>query len=182
MARTLPTKSGSVTHVKAEIIADAPIEVVWNTLMDFSSYGQWNPFVRSQSITDASYKPLSEQPVPSEGDHLLLKVRIPPKGLDDVDTGLSQSKEIITYVDKINHGIGWKQDNLPNWLLNTHRWQDLEEIDLDGKKHTKYTTLITFTGPLAYMVKWLMVGKLTTSFRAMAEGLKTRSEYLAKNS
>ncbi len=34
-------------HLATEIIINAPIETVWDELMDFKSYPEWNPFVIS---------------------------------------------------------------------------------------------------------------------------------------
>ena len=33
--------------LETEIVIDAPVEEVWNTLMDFESYAEWNPFIKS---------------------------------------------------------------------------------------------------------------------------------------
>lgn len=40
-------KSNNMTALQTEIIINAPAEKVWNVLMDFEKYGQWNPFVKS---------------------------------------------------------------------------------------------------------------------------------------
>ncbi len=34
-------------NICTEVEIDAPIEVVWQNLMDFSSYPRWNPFIKS---------------------------------------------------------------------------------------------------------------------------------------
>lgn len=34
------------THVRTTLDIDAPLEKVWEVLSDFSSYGEWNPFIR----------------------------------------------------------------------------------------------------------------------------------------
>lgn len=34
-------------HLQTEIIIDAPAQVIWDQLMDFDSYHQWNPFIQS---------------------------------------------------------------------------------------------------------------------------------------
>ena len=59
------------------------------------------------------------------------------------------------------------------WLMTTERWQWLTRTE-DGK--TKYETIEVFGGIMAYLVKWLVRGKLELGFQAMANDLKSRSE------
>lgn len=40
------------TTIQTEIIINAPLEIVWNTLMQFEHYPNWNPFIQ-QIIGDA---------------------------------------------------------------------------------------------------------------------------------
>ena len=35
-----------MNQIKSEIIINAPIELIWNTLLDFKSYPNWNPFIK----------------------------------------------------------------------------------------------------------------------------------------
>lgn len=39
------TKKQIMKSIRTEIVIDAPISKVWNTLIDFDSYKDWNPFV-----------------------------------------------------------------------------------------------------------------------------------------
>jgi hypothetical protein len=39
------SKSLSDKNIQTGIIINAPLHVVWNNLMDFSSYPDWNPFI-----------------------------------------------------------------------------------------------------------------------------------------
>ena len=32
-------------EIKTEIAINAPIDKIWNTLLDFKSYPNWNPFI-----------------------------------------------------------------------------------------------------------------------------------------
>ena len=34
-------------ELRTETVIDAPVERIWQVLMDFDSYPQWNPFIRS---------------------------------------------------------------------------------------------------------------------------------------
>ncbi len=33
-------------QIKSEITINAPIDIIWNTLLDFNAYQSWNPFIR----------------------------------------------------------------------------------------------------------------------------------------
>jgi len=180
MPYTTPDIPNSVTHISTEIIVDAPIETVWNVLLDFSSYEKWNTFVRSQLITDVNFSPLNPQPMPTEGAYLVMHARIPPGGLGNSKKGLTRSEEIVTFVDVEHHRVGWKQLSYPDWLLKAHRWQYLEEIEVEGKKMVKYSTVETFSGPFAWIIRSFLTKNLQTSFNAMAQNLKEYSEQLTR--
>jgi hypothetical protein len=38
-------------HISNEITINAPVNKVWNTLIDFNKYPEWNPFIRKASGT-----------------------------------------------------------------------------------------------------------------------------------
>lgn len=197
MSRPFPDVSRAVTYIKAEVTIDAPLKTVWDAILDFPAYPAWNPFVRSQAITDPMFRPLLAHPKPTEGAHLLMHVRIPPKGLDDNDKGLQSSKEVITFIDEKNYRIVWAQVGIPKWLLKAERWQEVTEVQVDGRAIAKYMTVEVraltclyvmlcidilaqvFNGPAALVVRLFMRKNLTTSFEAMANGLKKYSEELA---
>ncbi|KAF8579583.1 hypothetical protein K439DRAFT_1637810 [Ramaria rubella] len=176
-----PDISRAVAHVKVETIIDSPSDVVWNIILDFPAYSKWNSFVRSQVITDSSFKPFLEPPKPSEGAYLLMHVRVPPRGVSDNDKkGLTSTKEIITYVDEESRRISWKQCGIPSWLLRADRWQEVTEEQIDGSVLTKYMTVEVFNGPSAWVIRWFMLKNLTKAFNAMADDLRKRSEALAR--
>jgi Polyketide cyclase / dehydrase and lipid transport len=141
MSRLPPDITRAVTHIKAQVTIDASSEAVWNAILDFPAYPAWNPFVRSQAITDSSFRPLLAHPKPSEGAHLIMHARIPPRGLDDNDKGLQSSKEVITFLDEKNHRIVWETVGFPKWLLRTERWQEVTVEQIDGITVTKYMTV-----------------------------------------
>ena len=202
MSRLPPDITRAVTYIKVETTIDAPPGTVWNVLLDFPAYPIWNPFVRSQAITDSSFRPLLDHPQPSEGAYIAMRVRVPPRGLDDNDKGLRASKEVVTFVDVKNHRIVWEQVGLPKWLIRAERWQEVTEEQDDGKSSTKYMTIEVrfstrlnlildaingifkiifqvFHGPGAWFVRLFMHANLMKSFQAMADGLKKHAEGLA---
>ncbi|KAH7919555.1 hypothetical protein BV22DRAFT_1099260 [Leucogyrophana mollusca] len=167
-----PLASNGVFSVSTSIDIDAPREVVWEVLMDWKSYREWNPFVRNQQITDAHKKPLADQ-TPHEGSHLYIHpVNIPPAFTDD-KWFPGSAFERISALDKSNYRVAWVNIEMPHWLLNAERWQALVEIE-GGK--TRYETIEVFGGVVAYIVRTFFGKGLNEGFRAMAEGLKKRAE------
>lgn len=102
-------------------------------------------------------------------------IHIPPT-LDDASVHFWQKVSVdavSTVVDRINHRVAWISTALPKFLLFVERWQSLTEVE-GGK--TKYETLETFNGILAYPLKWFAEGNMKLGVRVMAEGLKERAE------
>lgn len=155
----IPDIAQSVTHVSSEIIIDAPLKVVWHAILDFPLYEKWNPVVRSQVITDSTFQPLEPQPKPAEGTRLLMRVCLPPAGPDlPASKGLLTSHEVITILDEEYHRVGWTQVAYPRWLVETHRLQEVTEVEVDAKKMTKYSTLVVWCPTLKF--KYFLVNLL----------------------
>ncbi|CAL1698228.1 unnamed protein product [Somion occarium] len=99
---TPPRAEDGVFTMTASATIDTPVEKVWNVLLDFPSYPEWIPFVRSQVIVDAANKPLNDQ-TPRVGSNLILTVNIPPGR----ESHPPKSREIVTLVDHENHRVVW---------------------------------------------------------------------------
>ncbi|OSD00007.1 hypothetical protein PYCCODRAFT_1414884 [Trametes coccinea BRFM310] len=163
-----PSYTGALV-VSVSIEIDAPIERVWDALLDFPKYKEWNSFVRSQVITDKNKKPLEDQ-TPAEGKYLLMQVHIPPTMDDSIST--TSAFEQITHIQPEQHRIAWK-NLLPPWFVRAERWQALSTNEAG---RTVYETREVFGGIGAYLIKWFIGAKLVKSFQAMAEGLKAYAE------
>jgi len=153
---------------------DAPRQKVWDVLLDFESYGEWNPFVRAQRLVDASGAPPASKE-PAEGLYIDIgRVHIPPTFEEPGLMGKSTVYVQITVVDKEHYRVAWETAGwVPAWLLHSERWQTLEELP-DGR--TKYESLEVFKGPVAYLIKLLVGPGLIQGFQAMADTLKQRAE------
>ena len=81
----------------------------------------------------------------------------------------------VTLLDHTAHRVAWESQTLPQWLLRTERWQWLRVLE-NGK--TRYETIEVFNGPLAWIIKWFVGAKLRLGFKAMADGVKERTEGL----
>ncbi|KAL4065530.1 hypothetical protein V8B97DRAFT_1984657, partial [Scleroderma yunnanense] len=174
-----PVIKEGVFSPEASVVIDAPREVVWEVLMDWKSYHEWNPFVRNQCLTDESKRPLpADQQTPRAGAHLLIHpVHIPPSFDPPKLLPASSIMAIITVMDSQNYRCAWVATGYPAWMLQTERWQALVEVEgEDGRKKTRYETKEVFSGVLAYGISVALAGGLQKGFDAMAEGLKQRSE------
>ncbi|KAJ7701585.1 hypothetical protein B0H17DRAFT_1045902 [Mycena rosella] len=167
-----PLSSTGVFTVAESILIDAPREKVWEILLDFGSYKEWNAFVREQAIVSASGTALADQ-TPAVGKRLLIRtVHLPPTM---GDPGLMQSigiNALITTIDHENYRAAWVANSLPSWAFYAERWQMLT---VEGGK-TKYENFEVFRGILAYLLKFFAGKNLVLGVRAMAEGLKSRAE------
>ncbi|KAF9078299.1 hypothetical protein BDP27DRAFT_1412300 [Rhodocollybia butyracea] len=173
---TPPPVSSAVFSISGSVLIDAPPEKAWEILMDFDSYKQWNPFVRSQKIlNNPNSEPLSV------GHRIKMDpVHLPPT-LDDTNVGFLQKNSTIvevTVLDRENHLVAWRTANmLPRWMLDAERWQMINvKEDGHGKIKCKYESYEVFKGILAYVVKWFVGKELKVAVDAMAQGIKHRAE------
>ncbi|KAF7978189.1 hypothetical protein HWV62_1398 [Athelia sp. TMB] len=173
-----PLSSDGVFSVSASSDISASKETVWNILLDFPKYKEWNPFTRGQIIvaSTSAKTPLPDQ-TPMNGSILrMYPVHIPPT-MDDKSVWLaSSSVERISALDDVNFRAAWVNEAMPRWLLYTERWQTLTTVERDGETVTRYESLLVFWGILSYLVKMLMQSGLKKSSQAMGEALKKRAE------
>jgi len=169
-----PLSTSGVFSVSASIIIDAPRDKVWNVLLDFPKYHEWNPFVRGKTmVTKTDKKPLDDQ-TPKEGEYLIMSpVHIPPT-MNDSSVWLSTtSLGLITVVDNENYRCSWRNVSLPRWLLCAERWYAVSTVLGGG---TKYESIEVFTGIAAIFLMIFMSNGLRKGFAAMGEALKKRCE------
>ncbi|KAJ3878122.1 hypothetical protein F5051DRAFT_452541 [Lentinula edodes] len=177
----LPPAVPSVFAVEANILIDAPIDVVWSVLLDFSKYPEWNPFVRSQIVTDTFYIPTQDQQV-AENLRLIITSQIPP--LTPPVTASSQgnilnehiTRENITHFEPDIYRVAW-QDLSLDLLIQAERWSALSVfVDQNGEAMTFYESREEYNGVLAETVQDLEGVGLLEGFQAQATALKARAE------
>ncbi|TFK44461.1 hypothetical protein BDQ12DRAFT_594353 [Crucibulum laeve] len=176
----LPDLAPGIFSAQSSAIIDAPLQTVWDVLLDFPSYPEWNPFSRSQVVTNALWIPLEDQ-TPHENLRLIIQAQIPPLPTP-VDENTSPnllhaqiSFENITTIDHALHRAAWRAIMLPEVLLDSERWQALSTLP-DGK--TFYESKEVFRGPVGYVVDILFAEGLQEGFDAQATALKNRAESL----
>jgi len=150
-------------HPAAEIDIDAPLEVVWQVMLDTERYGEWNPFVvRAETAQPAAV-----------GNPIVLHVRW-------ADGKRTRSPERITALDGPSTDAGgttsatmsYVYEGLPSklGLVKGVRHQRLVQ---EPGGPTSYATVEEFSGPL---VRFAGPGRVAEGFRRHAAGLKQRAE------
>lgn len=154
-----------VADPRATIEIDAPLELVWQVMLDTASYGEWNPFVVGADTS---------QP-PAVGNPIVLHVQwadgsgtTSPERISAIDEPITDSggttTACLSYVYE-----GWPAKL---GLVRGTRHQRLTQAP-GGP--TTYDTMEVFSGPL---VRFAGPGRVADGFRRHAEALKQRAESL----
>ncbi|KAJ7585343.1 hypothetical protein C8J56DRAFT_788286 [Mycena floridula] len=171
----LPPATPGLFDAHANILINASIDKVWSILLDFPSYPDWNPFVRSQIVTDADFNPLADQ-TPRENLRIIIQSQIPPlKPPVSATTPANPlnahtTMENITHVDNAEFAVAWALLDTPE--INAERWSVLS--DFEGQ--TFYESREVYSGLGAAAVELLFKKGLNEGFEAQAEALKERAE------
>ena len=150
----------------ASITIDAPLELVWEVMLDTASYAEWNPFVeRAETASPAAAgNPIVLHVRWANGRTTRSPERIsaiePPVTADGVSTAC------LSYVFE-----GWPAKV---GLVRGTRHQRLSQR---AGEATTYDTVEEFSGPL---VRFAGPDRVADGFRRHAEGLKRRAESLRR--
>jgi uncharacterized protein YndB with AHSA1/START domain len=136
---------------RSEILA--PVADVWDALVDFDGYGDWNPFTPK---VETEFK---------VGARVTLHVDMP-----------GRSKSVRTeWINLVEPGqtICWGMQMGHASLLCANRWQMVRAID---DTHTEYVTTDYFSGLLTPLVMALYGEPTRLGFQSVADGLKQHME------
>lgn len=140
-----------MTGIKTEIVINGTTKEVWNNLMDFKSFPDWNPFVKSIEILDNELKVGSK-----------LKAVI----------GGAPMKPKVTKLES-NKAFAWLGRLIVPRVFDGHHQFYLEDM---GNNQVKLTQKEDFKGILVWPVM-KMIGKRTKQgFIDMNQALKERVE------
>ena len=137
--------------VSAEIQIDAPIEKIWEILVDIERYQDWNPF---------TYRVESSLTV---GEHVKLHVNLGPKQK-------VVQKQIIKRCDA-PLALDWGMVMGHPSLLQTLRTQRLTKVD---DNTTVYETRDHFRGLLTPLILSLYRGPIRRGFESICTSLQDR--------
>jgi hypothetical protein len=152
-------------HATIEI--HAPLELVWQVMLDTGAYGEWNPFVVRADT------PLP----PAVGNPIVLHVRWSdgrstrsPERITAIEPPAIDSEGTATAL------LSYRYEGLPS-RLGLVRGTRHQRLTQHPGGPTTYDTVEEFTGPL---VRLAGPARVTDGFRRHAEGLRQRAESLAR--
>jgi uncharacterized protein YndB with AHSA1/START domain len=135
---------------------DAPTDVVWAVLTDFSRYGEWNPFVPEA------------------------RCELRPGGALDMQVRLRNKPGAKTqfqreWVNSVTPGktFSYSMKPVPLGALRSER---VQTVEAQGQGRTRYTSHFEIAGWLQPLVTGLMGDGLRAGFEDMALGLKRQAE------
>lgn len=140
----------------ATVEIHAPVATVWEVLVDFERYGEWNAFTPSV-VCDGTL-----------GSSVTIRVCFE-------GAGPRRQVEVLNVLEP-PHRLAWGVIMGTRALLVANRYQELEAIDAG---RTRYTTIDYVSGLLAPLVRLLYADQMRKGFQTAADGLKARSESLA---
>jgi hypothetical protein len=143
---------------------DAPLDAVWDVMLDTARYAEWNPFLRRIECPSP----------PSVGDPIHLHVVFPGRSREVT------SPERISLVDHPHDDgdgvrratLAYDYEGLPAklGLIRGRRYQRLTQ---EPGSPTRYETVEEFSGPLVFLAG---PGRVEAGFKVHAGALRTRCE------
>ncbi|RAL02891.1 SRPBCC domain-containing protein [Aspergillus ibericus CBS 121593] len=179
--------SDAVVHLESVTLIDAPLQDVWDTLVDTSTWSAWNKFVpavtiRQQPESDATQNvspilqmgtkmtfhvnmnPTSSQSQPNQEAMLTVAERSPPTS--------SRNLGRIVWVNDAP-----AQGRIMASLLTAERVHELSEVEVPGadgqvRRMTEVRNWEAQVGALAYVVRWMYGTRLAECFDLWVQDLK----------
>ena len=142
---------------RSEIDIDAPVEKVWNIIIDLERYPEWNTFTPRMGAKQIVV-----------GDEFLLDCQMTEKQL------LRDEKEVFLAYEPERYRVCWgtsRTKGRPG--IKSYRWQICEPVN---DKRTHFINYEEFHGILAPLVNLLYGKKLHRAFVGYCQDLKKRAE------
>lgn len=137
-----------------EITINAPAELVWEVIVDFPRYSEWNEFCPQ-----------------ADGEAV---VGSPLRMMVDLGHGPQEQVEYITRVEP-PRVIVWSMENKPGDPIHADRLQRLTPIDGNS---CRYISIDNFSGEAVAAMMDLMGEPVERGFNLCAMNLKARAESL----
>ena len=142
---------------RSEIDIDAPVEKVWNIIIDLERYPEWNKFTPRMGVKQIVV-----------GEEFLLDCQMTEKQL------LRDEKEVFLAYEPERYRVCWgtsRTKGRPG--IKSYRWQICEPVN---DKLTHFVNYEEFHGILAPLVNLLYGKKLHRAFVGYCQDLKKRAE------
>lgn len=150
------TQTAAVTSITVDI--NAPAQFVWDVLVDFEKYGEWNPFNPKVEATLEIGKPITMQVVMGDPN------------------AASSMTEYFTLIEGPNH-LAWEVVTSPETGDKVTHDHFIKAV---SATRCTYHHSDTFTGPSATHIVTQFGDGIKTAFDAVANALKQRAEELYK--
>ncbi len=148
----------SITIASITVEIDAPQQLVWDVLVDYARYPEWNPYtVRVDTALELGADVVLHLPHPDKPDATM------------------QNVEVMRAIDAPYHLQYDTADNLPGIFAVRDQWVE----DLGGGR-SSYRTTDVFSGEYAQIAYDLQGQWVTDGFDAVAHALKARAESLVR--
>ena len=179
--RPTPTVPNPTFSVSGHSIIDAPIEAVYDALLDLASYREWNTLVTNATVTKPAVGQTSTTRMQT-GTHFDLRVKMNDKA------SLSTSKELCVLAEPVKTSseadptptttARWVMDAagtfpLLSYLLQAEHVNELRDL---GDGRTEYTHWESFGGVISHAVKWFAGEDLARHFESWPGDLKAYVE------
>jgi len=135
-------------------VIKAPPATTWEVIIDFSKYGEWNPFVTQCS---AELHP---------GAPIVMQVNMGPFELEQT--------EQVTHVES-EKLFEYRMRPVGRWLYSKRQHQ----LEAASAQETRYTSYFELRGWLSPLVVLFMGFFLWRGFRRMTQAVQARAEALA---
>lgn len=135
-----------------EITIEAPAELVWEIIVDFPRYAEWNEFCPGAEGELALGNPLTMQV--------------------DLGSGINEQVEYFTVIEA-PHRIVWSMENRPGDPVHADRAQIITPIDASS---CTYVTYDDFSGEMVPDMVAAMGEAVERGFNLCASCLKARAE------
>jgi hypothetical protein len=143
--------------VRAEIEINAPVQKVWDIIVDLERYSEWNTFTPRMSARKVIV-----------GEEFDLDCQMTEKQL------LKDEHEVFLSYEPEQYKVCWgtsRTRGRPG--IKSFRWQICEPR---GEAHTRFINYEEFHGVLAPVVNFLYGKKLKRAFEVYCQALKKRAE------
>ena len=143
-------------------VIQSPAKDVWLALRDFQSWGQWNEY------TPKVETPSGTNDV-SVGERVIIHFRAAPT---DKLMAVPCLCMAVDETERVFCARG-EPPGVPNWLLLPEK---VHRVIARGENECLYEIFETQSGPMSYVVKWMMGAKQSAMNRGIADALKKHVE------
>jgi len=143
--------------IDQRLVVSAPCEIVWETITDFGSYAEWNPFVVSCRSTL------------EVGSTIEMRVKV-------FDSFAQPQRERV-FEHEPGRSFCYGVPSLPLGALRSRRSHSVEPTT---NGHTVYNSHFELFGWLAPVVQALFGTRLDRGFDSMSQAIRARAEALER--